>query len=39
VKYPEGISGSYNEGDYHDWNMILVRKDKNSPWLIDGQGV
>ncbi|WP_414705321.1 DUF4829 domain-containing protein [Pseudobacteroides sp.] len=21
-----------------DWNMILVRKDKNSPWLIDDQG-
>lgn len=39
VKYPEGIYGSYNEGDYTDWNMILVRKDKNSPWLIDDQGV
>ncbi len=39
VKYPNGVvSGPYNEGDYSDWSMILVRKDKNSPWLIDDQG-
>lgn len=38
VKYPKGTSGAFNEGDYENWNMILVREDKTSPWLIDGQG-
>ncbi len=38
VKYPKGVSGPFNEGDYENWNMILVREDENSPWLIDDQG-
>ena len=38
VKYPKGVSGPFNEGDYEDWNMILVREDDYSPWLIDDQG-
>ncbi|KNY29930.1 M56 family metallopeptidase [Pseudobacteroides cellulosolvens] len=39
VHYPKGVvTGPLNEGDYSDWNVILVRKDKNSPWLIDDQG-
>lgn len=38
VKYPEGASGAFNEGDYVDWNMILIRENKESPWFIDDQG-
>lgn len=38
VKYPKGVSGSFNEGDYTNWSVILVREDKESSWLIDDQG-
>jgi len=38
VKYPEGVSGAFNEGDYTNWSIILIREDKESSWLIDGQG-
>ncbi|TAH63803.1 MAG: DUF4829 domain-containing protein, partial [Anaerolineaceae bacterium] len=38
VKYPEGVFGVYNEGDYTNWSMILIREDNESPWLIDDQG-
>ena len=38
VKYPKGTLGAFSEGDYENWSMILVREDKSSPWLIDGQG-
>jgi len=39
IKYPEGASsGPFNEGDYTNWNMILIREGKGSPWLIDDQG-
>ncbi|HZK71249.1 MAG TPA: DUF4829 domain-containing protein, partial [Clostridia bacterium] len=38
VKYPEGVSGSFDEGDYNNWSMILIRDDNSSPWLIDDQG-
>ncbi len=39
VEYPKGATpGSFSEGEYSGWNIILVRKDKNSPWLIDDQG-
>ena len=39
VKYPKGVSGSFNEGDYKNWSVILIRDDKASSWLIDDQGV
>lgn len=38
VQYPKGYSGSWNEGMYENYNMILVRNDKNSPWLIYDMG-
>jgi len=38
VKYPEGASGAFNEGDYVDWSMILIRENKGSSWFIDDQG-
>lgn len=39
IKYPEGASSDpFNEGDYNNWNMILIREGKGSPWLIDDQG-
>ncbi len=38
IKYPKGELGPFNEGDYNNWSMILVRKDKDSPWLIADQG-
>ncbi len=38
VKYPKGASGTFNLGEYTNWSMILIRADKNSPWLIDDQG-
>lgn len=34
----EESGGSFNEGDYTNWSMILIRNDKFSPWLIDDQG-
>jgi beta-lactamase regulating signal transducer with metallopeptidase domain len=38
VKYPKGVSGSFNEGDYTNWSVILIREGKESSWLIDDQG-
>jgi hypothetical protein len=38
IKYPEGVTGAWNEGKYEDWSIVLIRDDKDSPWLIDGQG-
>ena len=38
IKYPEGVTGAWNEGKYEDWSIILIRDDKDSPWLIDDQG-
>lgn len=38
IKYPKGVSGSFNEGDYTDWSMILIRDDRASSWFIDDQG-
>lgn len=38
VDYPQGIQGSFNQGNYTNWNMILIRDNRNSPWLIDDQG-
>ena len=38
VKYAKGASGSFNEGDYTNWSMILIREDKEASWFIDGQG-
>ncbi|GEM_PF-5338990 len=38
VSYPNGGYGIREAGDVRGWSMILVRKDKNSPWLIKDQG-
>lgn len=38
VKYPKSVTGPFNEGDYNNWSMILIRDDNKSPWLIDDQG-
>lgn len=38
VEYPKGMTGSFNEGEYKNWSVILIRDDKESPWLIDDQG-
>lgn len=38
IAYPQGLAGAFEEGDYTDWSMILIREDKDSPWLIDDQG-
>ncbi|NMB96783.1 MAG: DUF4825 domain-containing protein [Clostridiaceae bacterium] len=42
IKYPlkdgKKVGGPWNEGVYEDWNMILIRDDENSPWLIYDQG-
>lgn len=38
VEYPKGATGPFNEGKYKNWSVILVRDDKDSPWLIDDQG-
>lgn len=38
VEYPKGKSGPWEEGIYDNWNMILIRKDTNSPWFIYDQG-
>ncbi|MCX7884129.1 MAG: DUF4829 domain-containing protein [Caloramator sp.] len=38
VEYPKGKSGPWEEGIYDNWNMILIRKDINSPWYIYDQG-
>jgi hypothetical protein len=38
IKYPEGSFGPFDDGDYTNWSMILIRDGKESPWLIDDQG-
>jgi len=38
VTYPKGVTGPFNEGDYNNWSLILIRDDDKSPWLIDDQG-
>ncbi|WP_083878957.1 DUF4829 domain-containing protein [Acetivibrio cellulolyticus] len=38
VKYPKGITGPFNEGEYKNWSFILIRDGKDSTWLIDDQG-
>ncbi len=38
IEYPEGVIGAWNEGKYENWSIILIRDDKDSPWLIDDQG-
>ncbi|MDD4347440.1 MAG: M56 family metallopeptidase [Desulfitobacteriaceae bacterium] len=38
VKYAKGDSSSFNEGDYTNWSMILIRDGKEASWFIDGQG-
>lgn len=38
VKYTKSVTGPFNEGDYNNWSMILIREDNKSPWLIDDQG-
>jgi len=39
IEYPEGVTGAWNEGKNKDWSIILIRDDKDSPWLIDDQGM
>jgi hypothetical protein len=38
IDYPDKVTGPWNEGVYENWSMILIRDDKNSPWLIYDQG-
>jgi hypothetical protein len=38
IDYPDKKGGSWNEGVYDNWSMILFRDDKESPWLIYDQG-
>lgn len=38
IEYPLKDGGPWNEGVYENWSMILIRDDKNSPWLIYDQG-
>lgn len=38
IEYPEGVTGAWNEGKNEDWNIILIRENQDSPWLIDDQG-
>ncbi|NLC66671.1 MAG: DUF4829 domain-containing protein, partial [Clostridium sp.] len=39
IKYPESsIKSPWNEGDYTNWNVILIRENNKYPWLIDDQG-
>ena len=39
VSIPQGKNaGAYNEGNYNDWKMILIRDGKNGKWLIDDMG-
>jgi hypothetical protein len=37
VKYKKEGVGPNDSGNY-EYNYILIRKDKNSPWLIDSYG-
>ena len=38
IDYPDKDTGPWDEGVYENWSMILIRDDKNSPWLIYDQG-
>ena len=39
VSIPQGgNAGAYNEGNYSDWMMILIRDNKGGKWLIDDMG-
>ncbi|MDP4119603.1 MAG: M56 family metallopeptidase [Bacillota bacterium] len=38
VKFTGSYTGPWSEGNYTGWSMTLVRKDKNSPWLISATG-
>lgn len=38
VEYPNGVTGAFNEGEYKNWSVILIRNGKESPWFIDDQG-
>ncbi|MGI6596214.1 MAG: DUF4829 domain-containing protein [bacterium] len=38
IEYPLKDGGPWNEGVYENWSMILIRDDKNSPWLVYDQG-
>lgn len=38
IDYPDEDSGPWNEGAYDNWNMILIRDNTTSPWLIYDQG-
>ena len=38
VEHTGQNTGAWNKGQYANWNMILIRDDKNSAWLIDDQG-
>nr|WP_080265256.1 MULTISPECIES: DUF4829 domain-containing protein [Clostridium] len=37
VKYKKGAITPQDSGSYETW-FTLIRKDKNSPWLIDEVG-
>ena len=39
VSIPQGgNAGAYNEGNYSNWKMILIRDNKDGKWLIDDMG-
>lgn len=38
VEYPKGITGSWTEGTFPNYAMIMVRDDKESPWLLHEKG-
>lgn len=38
IEYPLKDGGSWNEGIYDNWSMILFRDNEDSPWLIYDQG-
>lgn len=38
IKLPEDSVEPVKDRDFRGWSIILVRKDKNSPWLIKDQG-
>lgn len=39
IHYPDGIAKSaWNEGDYNNWNVILVRDNANTRWVIQDVG-
>ncbi len=38
IEYPLKDGGPWKEDIYNNWSMILIRDNKNSPWLIYDQG-